>query len=190
MSDSGALQGITVAQVIKTKSEPAPIECRACGLQVMARGGDLEGWKAVQLSPEVAELAWFCMKPPCQQGYRAALSKAQVTWAGGELEEPELPAKPRARPRPADVESPEPVTPEPPRYPEPGELMAYETTDSAQMGYRDEPAPEDAIPFSRFDEPPDGPPAPDAQPSTRYVPKSSEPKDEKFVRRRGKGKAK
>lgn len=171
-----------MGQLMKTKSEPVPIECRACGLQVMARGGDLEGWRAVQLSPDVAELVWFCMKPPCQAGYRAALSEAQLTWAGGELEEPEPPPKPKPRPRPAE--------PEPPRPPEPGELMAYETTDRAQMGYRDELPPQDAIPYSRFDEPSEGPPAPKASASTRYVPKPSAPADDKFVRHRGKGQAK
>lgn len=125
--------------------EPEPISCHACGLTIMTgRGGDSSGWKGVQMSPEVAELRWFCMKPLCQQGYRAALGEAQYTWAGVQPEpEPESVMFPRrVEPRPP-VEVAE--APQEARGPGPSELVAYETEDVQEAGYL-----ADDVPFSRF----------------------------------------
>lgn len=128
---------------MRKRVEPEPISCHACGLTIMTgRGGDSSGWKAVQMSPEVAELWWFCMKPPCQQGYRAALSEAQFVWAGRPEPEPE--EQPEPEPVVEPVEEATEASQEP-RAPEPVELVAHETDDVQEAGYLAGEAP-----FSRF----------------------------------------
>lgn len=168
---------------MKTKGRVDVIECHACHLQVLGRGGDLENWKAVQLDPQVPELRWFCMKPVCQQVYTSSLQEAQLIWAGGELEEPE---PPKARPKPKPL-----PPPEPPKPPPPGELVAYETADPQEMGWRDEVVAGDKAQYMRFEDEP-GPCAPSDSPEAlpvehRYIPKPSAVSTAKFVRHEGTG---
>jgi len=170
---------------MRGRVEVQPVRCVSCGLQVIGRGGDLEGWRAVQKLPDVPELTWYCLKDPCQAAYRVALGQAQAAWGGVEPEPPEQehaegPQTPPEPPEPSDEPGPEP---RPSIYR--GELQAYETSDVEQAGYQEAAAPGDGVPFSRFETPASDP---EPQPASRYVPQQGEASS-KFVRRSGQGKA-
>jgi len=159
-----------------------PIKCHTCGLQVIGRGGDSAGWRAVQVDPDVAELRWFCMKEICQQFYRASFQEAQILWAKGEVEipEPQEP-EPEHSPLPPSLSS---KKHEVPVSSQPSELVAYETADQGEAGWKDEVVEEGKVPYMRLD---DEAPSKPLAPKGRYVPKPSAESKAKFVRRKGTG---
>lgn len=196
---------------MRKRAEAHPIVCHACSLQVLGRGGDLEGWKAVQMDPSQAELRWFCMKPICQHAYALALQEAQVTWAAAmpqpQLDQSELDQSSdqaasdqallhqqirehlRRQDEMALSMDEEDVPPEP-KEPPPM-LLAYETSNVEEAGYKDE-----EFPYYRFGkqkpgetEEPQEPTAPKPEPPKheRYVPTGSPRAEPKFVRHRGTG---
>lgn len=192
-------------RALRTKIKADPIECCACHLQVLGRGGDLEGWVAVQKDPDVAELSWFCMKPACQHAYFGLLADAQQIWLDrmpqDSVEEPELPQSPLV---PSESEAQQEAVEEleldqskhdqsgdqapadQARIGPPSELVAYETSDQEEMGFKDEVIADDKIPFS-FEEKPENPSDPPPA-QERYVPRPSVTKsEEKFVRHDGTG---
>lgn len=170
---------------MRTKIKADPVECCACHLQVLGRGGDLEGWVAVQKDPDIAVLSWFCMKPICQNAYHAALQEAQVIWAGGELEAPE-PQEPEQKSEPPSQKPKPSPTPDSLEKLVAHDLVAYETSDQEEMGFKDEVVDENKLPFS-FEEKPEEPPEPPPA-QERYVPRPSATKSEaKFVRHDGTG---
>lgn len=147
-------------------------------MAVMLKGGEHDGWRAVQMDPDVPNLRWFCMKPVCQHAYSAALAEAQETWVAKYP-----PPEPEPMPEPEPVIEPTPLPePEPPPREPPPELLAFETSDVEEAGFKDEP-----FPYSRFDvsepEEPQEPPAAEG----RYVPKPSAQSGAKFIRHRGTG---
>jgi len=153
----------------------------------------------VQMDPEQAELRWFCMKPICQYAYATALQEAQVTWAAA-LPEPEQPSMAeeaqarlteqvrehlRRQEEMALSMEEEDVPPEP-REPPPM-LLAYETSNAEEAGFKDE-----EFPYYRFaekpEEQPEEPkPEPPKQESERYVPTGSQRVEPRFVRHKGTG---
>jgi hypothetical protein len=56
------------------------MRCGSCGLNVLLRGGDHQGWKGLQKSPNVAEMDWFCPKELCREAFNAALVEAKRAW--------------------------------------------------------------------------------------------------------------
>lgn len=185
----------------KVKAEP--IVCRSCGLQVLGRGGDLEGWKAVQMDPGVPDLSWYCMKAVCQQAYRGVFAEAQMIWAERMSiplpEPPEPVAPPPAPPEPGgpqeaveghgeldqselDQSSDQAASDQAPREPPP-ELMAFETSDLGEAGFKDEP-----FPYSRFESEAEEPKEPVQKPAQeRYVPTGSPQAQPRFIRHEGTG---
>ena len=111
-----------------------PIRCQSCGLEVLGRGGDLEGWKAVQPSPDTPCFYWYCMKPICQQTYAMEVAKAQVAWGYVEpSNEPFNAIEPsKAVEIPSDV-------PELPKPVQPMSLVAHEVDDPEKAGLEDVP---------------------------------------------------
>lgn len=176
---------------MRKRAEAPPIVCHACRLQVLGRGGDLEGWKAVQMDPAQAELRWFCMKPICQHAYALALQEAQVVWAGG-IPEPEQPMIEEDQVQlhqqvQEHLQRQEEGAQSEPREPPPM-LSAYETSNVEEAGFKDEP-----FPYYRFEgqeEPQELPeePLPDPPRRERYVPQGSPPAESKFIRHKGTGK--
>ena len=105
-------------------------------------------------------------------------------FSSGKLEVPE---SPKPEPRPAPLPPPElPWPPEPSEPPAPSELVAYETADPEDAGWKDEVAPEGEVPYVRFDDEPKKPPEPKT-PQGRYVPRPSAESQAKFIRREGTG---
>jgi len=84
------------------------------------------------------------------------------------------------------LEKPEPESePEliPSERPAIHELVAYETSDAEEMGFKDEVIDEDKLPISLEPEEPQEPPPAEG----RYVPRSSTKSEAKFIRREGVG---
>jgi len=184
---------------MKVKAEP--IVCQACGLQVLGRGGDMEGWKAVQVDPTVPDLSWYCMKAVCQHAYSTSLAEAQVIW--GEKLSISPPEPPQAFPPPPgppepegqqeaaeghgeldqselDQSSDQAASDQAPREPPP-ELLAYETTDPHEAGFKDEP-----YPYERFQAEPETGPEPKPR-TERYVPRPSTQSNARFIHHDGTG---
>jgi hypothetical protein len=131
------------------------IKCHACGLAVMLKGGEQDGWKAVQMDPAQAELRWYCMKPICQYAYATAVQEAQMTWAAAmpvsmpvtDESEVKLYRQVQGHLQRQEEVAPsmdeEDVPPEP-REPPPM-LLAYETSNVEEAGFKDE-----EFPYDRF----------------------------------------
>lgn len=49
------------------------VVCRSCGMVTHARGGDTEGWKAVQLGSAEDGMSWYCSKDVCQENFHAVV---------------------------------------------------------------------------------------------------------------------
>lgn len=61
------------------------LKCASCGIQSMARGGDNQGWKGIQMRPNENNLAWFCTKAPCVEARDKAVIKATENWTYPEV---------------------------------------------------------------------------------------------------------
>jgi len=57
------------------------LTCASCHLQTMAKGGDMTGWRAIQLDPEDNCLLWYCGKEACQGAYGGAHAEALRRWS-------------------------------------------------------------------------------------------------------------
>jgi hypothetical protein len=161
----------------------------------------MEGWKAVQMDPTKADLSWYCMKPICQQAYSASFAEAQVIWARNLPQPPQeppqafppplTPSEPEAAEEPIegqeeldqfehDQSSDQAASDQAPREPPP-ELLAFETTDPAEAGFKDEP-----FPYSRFQVEPETDPEPKPR-AERYVPRPSTQSNARFIHHDGTG---
>lgn len=54
--------------------------CVACGMRVMFRGGEHNGWKGIQMHPDVLTYDYYCIKPACVEKRDEAIERAKVNW--------------------------------------------------------------------------------------------------------------
>ncbi len=67
------------------------LTCVSCGMSVMSRGSDREGWKGLQMNPESVLVDYYCNKNICIERRDAAIEVAKANWG---LSTPEVQGTP------------------------------------------------------------------------------------------------
>ena len=76
------------------------VRCVSCGMVTHVRGGDTEGWKAVQLGEPEDGMDWYCSKTACQHTFDGVVAAKvrELRTAQGLPPDPP-PQPPQERPR-------------------------------------------------------------------------------------------
>lgn len=55
--------------------------CHSCGIRILLKGGDQDGWKGVHRHPDDAEsFVWFCPKDICRAAFRDTVEESKKNW--------------------------------------------------------------------------------------------------------------